>query len=669
MSDDARKLAIESARALEKRGELDQAVHAYLRAGAVEEAARALAGAKRYADAGRLVMESLGVAPALVGELDADKKRLAMKAAACFAQAGDARKAAELLVALGDLARAAEVIERAGDLAEAARIRARMGKPPSGGGTTGSEMAGAAARAAANRLEAAGQLEPAMQQFASLRLFGDAARIAYKLRRFLEAAQYFQQAGMAFEAAACFAEGGDRARCFAAVVGVPREHPKYRVAAAQAIRLALEQNPVDPRFDAFIAAYVAAGPKDERDLETFYALAKHHVSRGSLSDARAVLRKITAVQPTYRDASAYLARLDLEAKRAEGNAQGPASAKKSDDEFFPDLPDLPPPPVAPPKAQKTAYIAPMSGQFSAVRAPTRSNPGFEPNRPPAALAPATGTLPMPGEIAPGAMIADRYRIDAKIGQGGMAAVYRAHDLELGEDIAMKLFLQPSEDAQLVARFKQELTLSRGLSHPNIVRLYDIGQHQGCRFLTMELLQGTDLGAIINGKPLELSRGLRYLVQACAALALAHDKGVIHRDIKPANFFITREDILKVMDFGIAKKSAAPAAMTQAGFIAGTPAYMSPEQINNFSAVSHRTDIYALGVVAYEIFTGVVPFDHDEMMQLLMMHLTATPQPPRARNPHLPVELDEIISSLLEKDPAKRIQSCHELGARFEKLLK
>ncbi len=250
----------------------------------------------------------------------------------------------------------------------------------------------------------------------------------------------------------------------------------------------------------------------------------------------------------------------------------------------------------------------------------------------------------------------------------MASVYRATDLELGEEIAIKLFLQPSDDAQLLARFKQELTLSRGLTHPNIVRLYDIGQHQGCRVLTMELLQGTDLGAIIDGKPLELARGLHYMIQAASGMGLAHDKGVIHRDVKPANFFVTRDDTLKVMDFGIAKRAAQSSGMTQAGFIAGTPSYMSPEQINNFTSVTHLTDIYALGVVAYEVFTGSVPFDHGEMMQLLMMHLTRAPDPPRTRNPEIPEELEAIILQLLEKDPANRIQTCRELGERLAALV-
>ena len=593
--------AIEAARALEKGGQTDNAVRGYLRAGAVEEAARALAAVKRYADAGHLVMQSLGVAPALVGGLDPDKKRMAGKAAVCFAQAGEARKAVELFVALGDLTRAAEVMERAGDAAEAARIRARMDRPSG------------ATPAAAPASEAA----PAVL-----------ARAAYKQKRFAEAAKLFDEAGMAFEAAACFAEAGELPRCLETVVRVPREHPKYRIAAGQAIRLASDLRTVPAKLDEFLAPFLTTAPKDEREAEALRILAK--LKSGA----------------------------------------APAAPTLGGDSVFPDLPDLPPPPVAPPKAQKTAYIAPLSGQMAAVRVPSKFEmPAVLPLKraqtpTPAAIAPSPPASVVPGELAIGSVVAERYRIEAKIGQGGMAAVYRAHDLELGEEIAMKLFTQPSDDPQLLARFKQELTLSRGLAHPNIVRLYDIGQHHGCRFLTMELLQGTDLSALVEGKPLELRRGLRYMIQACSGLALAHQKGVVHRDIKPANFFITKEDVLKIMDFGIAKRSASQQAMTQAGFIAGTPAYMSPEQINNFSAVSHRTDIYALGIVAYEVFTGTVPFEHGEMMQLLMMHITAKPAPPRTKNPAIPQALEDVILKLLEKDPEQRIQSCRELAEQL-----
>ena len=345
---------------------------------------------------------------------------------------------------------------------------------------------------------------------------------------------------------------------------------------------------------------------------------------------------------------------------------GKISAAKKKEESFPDLPDLPLPPAAPAAPPQTSYgLRTVSGRFPAVMDPSRPSSASLPRVVvPAHIAPPVAppaSMANPGELVVGSIVAERYRIEGKIGQGGMAAVYRATDLELGEQIAIKLFIQPSDDPQLLARFRQELTLSRGLAHPNIVRLYDIGQHQGCRFLTMELLQGTDLAALIDGKPMELARGLRYLIQASSGLSLAHEKGVVHRDIKPANFFITKDDTVKVMDFGIAKRQTGAAGMTQAGFIAGTPTYMSPEQINNFTTVSHLTDIYALGVVAYEVFTGTVPFDHAEMMQLLMMHVTRAPPPPRQFNPAIPEDLEQIILKLLEKAPEDRIQSCRELG--------
>ena len=538
-----------------------------------------------------------------------------------------------------------------------------------------------------------------------VKAFADAARMAYKLKQFPVAAQYFDEAGMPFEAAACFAEAGDKRRCLDAVVRVPREHPKYRVAAAQAIRVSTELGALDFKLDHFVGPFIADGPKDDREADALYALAKLYRARDFLENAREIYEKIAAARPGYKDVADQLAKLAREAK---GSRMAYENVVREDAAFHGDaragraskaepvqpvgavpakagrlLPRPPgsaaPPAAAPAPLQKTGYgsRAPV-GALPCRRCSPPDERGGDPARRAAGraadrrLCGAGRASPLHPprssrrtELAIGATIAERYRIDAKIGQGGMAAVYRAMDLELGEDIAIKLFVQPSDDPQLLARFKQELTLSRGLAHPNIVRLYDIGQHQGCRFLTMELLQGTDLGALIDGRPLEIARGLRYLIQAAAGMGLAHDKGVIHRDVKPANFFITKDDTLKVMDFGIAKRTTQQSGMTQAGFIAGTPSYMSPEQINNFSAVSHLTDIYALGIVAYEVFTGSVPFDHSEMMQLLMMHLTRAPEPPRERNPAIPPELEAIILKLIEKEPANRIQSCHEARGPVE----
>jgi serine/threonine-protein kinase len=265
----------------------------------------------------------------------------------------------------------------------------------------------------------------------------------------------------------------------------------------------------------------------------------------------------------------------------------------------------------------------------------------------------------------GATIASRYRLEAKIGQGGMAVVFRAFDLELEENVALKVFNVEQSSEVLVARFKQELKLSRQLIHPNIIRLYDIGLNHGHRYISMELLLGKSLKERMR-EPIPFRTALGYLLQACHGLQAAHDAGVVHRDVKPDNFFVTDDGVLKVMDFGIAKQHATP-GVTIAGAIAGTPLYMSPEQIGNFSSVTHLTDLYALGVCAYEMFTGQVPFFHAELVPLLMMHVNAQPAPPRQKNPQLPPALDAAIVKLLAKDPAQRYQSCRELAEDLGKI--
>ena len=255
----------------------------------------------------------------------------------------------------------------------------------------------------------------------------------------------------------------------------------------------------------------------------------------------------------------------------------------------------------------------------------------------------------------GMVLNGRYRFEAKIGQGGMAAVFRAYDLELEEHVAIKIFDRPVTDDGAIKRFKQELSLSRRLLHKNIIRLYDIGSAYGFRFITMELLVGKDLFAHL-GPPVPIETGIAWLVQTCDGLQAAHDVGVVHRDIKPHNIFLCEDQTIKVMDFGIAKRQHTP-GMTVGNMIAGTPEYMSPEQISGFSSVTHSTDLYALGIVAYQIFTGKVPFAHREMLPLLMMHINERPMPPRQLEPSIPPELERIILRLLEKKPEDRFESC------------
>ena len=281
-----------------------------------------------------------------------------------------------------------------------------------------------------------------------------------------------------------------------------------------------------------------------------------------------------------------------------------------------------------------------------------------PQHPTAGGGPADGQ----GGFAVGVDIAGRYRIVGELGRGAMAIVYHAHDLELGDEVALKVFQLAGDDE--LGRFREELRLSRRIQHENVIRLYDIGVQGGQRYISMELLEGCPLSDRL-GKPLSLAEGIGYLAQACAGLQAAHDLGVVHRDVKPDNLFVTEGGLLKVMDFGIAKQEATGG--TLAGTILGTPQYMSPEQISGSGDVTPAADLYALGVIAYEIFTGTLPFDHDEVLPLLMMHTMEDPEPPSARSPGMSGTLEAIILRLLAKDPAARPASCAELARELDVL--
>lgn len=275
----------------------------------------------------------------------------------------------------------------------------------------------------------------------------------------------------------------------------------------------------------------------------------------------------------------------------------------------------------------------------------------------------------PAMPAVGATFARRYRLEALLGEGGTASVYKATDAELGEPVAIKIFrpTSPAEAETLLARFKLELSLSRLLNHPNVIRLYDLGSDEGWRYLTMELLSGGDMAQLLAGKKaFPLLQGLRYLEQVCAGLQAAHERGVIHRDIKPQNLFVTADGTVKIMDFGIAKK-AQSTGVTVVGQVCGTPDFISPEQIKDFSNVTPLADLYALGATAFMMFTGTPPFTRPDLMGQLMAHATEPAPSPRLKNPLIPAELDAAILRLLEKDPARRFPSARDLGAELLKI--
>ena len=258
---------------------------------------------------------------------------------------------------------------------------------------------------------------------------------------------------------------------------------------------------------------------------------------------------------------------------------------------------------------------------------------------------------------PGHRIAGRYEVVERVGRGGSATVLRVIDHELEEACALKVFHLSGAEADL-QRFKREVSLSRKIVHENVVKLYDIGSEAGHYFLTMELLEGEDLGSLIKRDTPEPQRALALLMEACAGLQAAHARGVVHRDVKPANLFVQREGPLKVMDFGIAKPADAT-ALTNTGIFLGTPQFVSPEQVRG-KEVSAATDLYSLGVVMYLLFTGTLPFQDKDIYALLMKHANERPDAPTSRNPTITPMLEALILACLEKDPRRRPESCVEV---------
>ncbi len=270
-------------------------------------------------------------------------------------------------------------------------------------------------------------------------------------------------------------------------------------------------------------------------------------------------------------------------------------------------------------------------------------------------------------LSPGSDFGPRYRIEALLGQGGMGRVYKALDKDLDRLVAIKVVRQGvMAEGDALKRFKQELLLASKISHKNILRIHDMGEVGGVKFISMAYVEGQDLFHILKDNPkMPLERVLNFARQLAEALAAAHAEGVVHRDLKPQNILVNKDDQIFVSDFGLAKSFQEGAVgMTRTGAFMGTPRYMSPEQVEGKPA-DQRADLYAYGLILYEMVTGDVPFTGESTLKVMYQRIQEKPKSPKISNPSLPNWLVRVILHCLERAPEARYQSAYEILADLQ----
>jgi len=674
--------------------------------GAALKAAKTLRDRGKEGDAGWLALALVESELRRPGILAEQAASLACHAASQLANAGALRAAVEVCLAAEAAGQAAQALRREGYGALAQRLetrpaRQRLGERVPGLASLGKQPSAAdpgtvrrATLRALSRFASSVGIIRALPLYDGLDAALEGALAAQAAGQHAEAAQRLQAAGRPMQAAMTWLAARQDPLALESLFLVSHKHPSYRQACVLAAGVATREDDLRFELDHLLGPFLAAPPRTRPEAKAFVRLARLYARHDRKRSAAEIIQALHASFP--RSTEALRNELDLGAWKREAQADerimaedaaahgrnygsapmelGSASPPLSSEELppLPELPSLPPlpaeaPTAAPMSVPAEATMASLGGDLPKGAAPTMVPPprgaSLLPDsqatmdaftRPESELATQAESGEM-AVIAPGALVASRYRVEHMLGQGGMGAVYSALDLELAEQVALKVLNQPSQSSSQLARFRQELKLTRRLAHPNIVRVHDLGVHGGQRFITMELLEGTELRQLIE-KGMELADTQHCMLQVAAGLDAAHAEGVVHRDIKPENLFITTEGVVKVMDFGIARSTAGD-SVTRTGAMGGTLAYMSPEQAMDFSSVCAASDQYSLGVVAYEALTGQRPFQHRAIGQLLQMHANDPPRPLRELRSDLPQFVEEAVLRALAKRPEQRFPSC------------
>jgi tetratricopeptide (TPR) repeat protein len=617
-------------------------------------------------------------------------------------QMGDAETAVRLLHRAPDIDRrlAAEFHLRAGHAVEAGNLYAALGMAREAADAY--EKGGDWAKAG-SRWEAAREHERAAEAYGRARRPRDAGRCYAALGKHQLAASAYSVAGdhaaaaeqylkarQRVAAATALLDAGDRAEAARVLMQVADNSPEREAATLQLVPLLLDDGRAEEalrrlqqlpplRPNALVSATGRALPARDR----LYWMARAYEQLGRLGEAESSYRELADPKVLHLDAVKRLVtvRERLRAGGTGGVATGPggilggtgglaaatgalgALGRHSGATAAPFRPSTPFPPQdrGETSADLTTHATTAFPAAAAGWSGRGTGGGAVAGRSGAVRGTANAPLPA-GTLAIGQLLAGRFQILAELGQGGMGRVYKARDLELHEPVAIKMLSgQPDDGSVETERLIREVQICRKITHPNVVRVFDLGRHAGSIFIIMELLEGQVLVDLIDPerRP-SLARLKTILCEIASGLGEAHALGVVHRDLKPENIILTATR-LKIVDFGIARMSGFDKRLTQVGFALGSPLYMSPEQIQGLSLDS-RSDLYSLGVLAFALIAGHEPFDGPNSTAIAIQHLQQPPADLNALRPGLPAGWHEVVAKLLAKRPEDRFQSTNDLIA-------